>query len=207
MDRKGGLLEARLEDRHPLAAGPGRVEKAYAVWRAFQERVVAQVAALLLIGMTLLALVEVGRRYVLGQSFEWQADAVTFFMLSGIYLYFSVVQRKNDHLAMTVLPEVLAVVGPRAKRAGEIVRLVALALSVAFLAAVTYWGIPEIEDAIKYESRTESLAFPMWPFLLALLLGFAFMVVTMLFQLWFGVRRLMGHAVPEEPDDNESGSH
>src|SRR5688572_15980218 len=109
------------------------IERAYAAWRMFQERVIALVASLLLIAMTLLALLEVGRRYLLGQSFEWQADAVTFFMLSGIYLYFSVVQRKNDHLSMTVLPEVLAVVGPRAKRAGEVVRMVALAFSLVFL--------------------------------------------------------------------------
>lgn len=183
------------------------MEKAYAVWRLFQERVIAIAASLLLIAMTLLALVEVGRRYILGQSFEWQADAVTFFMLSGIYLYFSVVQRRNDHLTMTVLPEVMAVVGPRAKRAAEVVKLVALAFSVVFLSAVVWWGIPEIEDAIKYESRTESLAFPMWPFLLALLLGFAFMVVTMVFQLWFGIRKLQGHAVPEEPADEGDATH
>jgi TRAP-type C4-dicarboxylate transport system permease small subunit len=183
------------------------MEKAYAVWRLFQEKVVAVAACLLLIAMTLLALLEVGRRYLLGQSFEWQADAVTFFMLSGIYLYFSVVQRRNDHLTMTVLPEVMAVVGPRAKRAAEVVKLVALAFSLVFLSAVVWWGIPEIEDAIKYESRTESLAFPMWPFLLALLLGFAFMAVTMVFQLWFGIRRLQGHAVPEEPVEEGDATH
>lgn len=183
------------------------MEKAYAAWRLFQEKVVAQVASWLLIAMTLLALLEVGRRYILGQSFEWQADAVTFFMLSGIYLYFSVVQRKNDHLSMTVLPEVLAVVGPRAKRVGEVVKLIALAFSCVFLSVMVWWGVPEIEDAIKYESRTESLAFPMWPFLLALLLGFAFMAVTMVFQLYFGVRKLAGHAVPEEPEDKEGSSH
>ena len=183
------------------------MERAYAVWRAFQEKVVAQLASLLLIGMTLLALLEVGRRYLLGRSFEWQADAVTFFMLSGIYLYFSVVQRKNDHLTMTVLPELLAVSGPRGKRVAEVVKLIALAFATVFLSAVVWWGIPEIEDAIQYESRTESLAFPMWPFLLALLLGFAFMVVTMVFQLWFGIRKLMGHAVPEEPKEEGDATH
>jgi len=182
------------------------MEAAYAVWRGFQERAVAPAAALLMIAMTLLALVEVGRRYILGHSFEWQQDAVTFFMLSGVYLYFSVVQRKNDHLAMTVLPELLGAAGPRAKRVAEVVRILALAISVLFMVLVSWWGIPEIEDAIKYESRTESLWFPMWPFLLALLLGFAFMAVTMVFQIYFGIRKLQGHAVPEEPDE-ESGSH
>ena len=182
------------------------MEKAYAAWRMFQDRVVAHLAAALLLAMTLLALVEVGRRYILGHSFEWQQDAVTFFMLSGVYLYFSVAQRKNRHLAMTVVPELLAIGGPRAKLLGEAVKLVALAFGMTFLVAVVYWGIPEIEDAIKYESRTESLAFPMWPFLTALLLGFAFMAITMAFQLWFAIQKLRGFSVPEEPDD-EGGGH
>jgi C4-dicarboxylate transporter DctQ subunit len=179
------------------------VEKAYAAWRAFQDRILAHAAALLLVGCTLLALLEVLRRYVLGYSFEWQQDAVTFFTLSGVFLYFSVCQRRNAHLSVSVLPEVLAVVGPRARRAAEIVKLVALAFSCAFLFAVVWWGVPEVEDSIKYESRTESLAFPMWPFLAALLLGFGFMAVTMVFQLYFGIRELRGRSAPQEEETEE----
>ncbi len=179
------------------------MEKAYAAWRAFQDRVLVNAAALLLLGCTLLALVEVGRRYVLGHSFEWQQDAVTYFTLSGVYLYFSVCQRRQVHLSVTVLPELLAVAGPRARRAAEVVKLLALAFSCLFLAAVVWWGIPEVADSIKYESRTESLAFPMWPFLAALLLGFAFMAVTMVFQLYFGLQKLRGRGVPEEEAEAE----
>jgi TRAP-type C4-dicarboxylate transport system permease small subunit len=181
------------------------VEKAYAVWRAFQDQVLARAAALLLFGCTLLALLEVGRRYAFGYSFEWQQDAVTFFMLSGVYLYFSVAQRKGSHLAVTVVPELLAVAGPRAKVVGEITKLVALGFSLLFLAAVVWWGFPEVEDALKYETRTESLGFPLWPFLLALLAGFAFMAVTMVFQLYFGIQKLRGRTVPEEPDEDGGG--
>ena len=181
------------------------MEKAYAVWRAFQDQVLARAAALLLFGCTLLALLEVGRRYAFGYSFEWQQDAVTFFMLSGVYLYFSVAQRKGAHLAVTVVPELLAVAGPRAKLVGEITKLVALGFSLLFLAAVVWWGFPEVEDAVKYETRTESLGFPLWPFLLALLLGFAFMAVTMLFQFYFGIQKLRGRAIPEEPDEDGGG--
>jgi TRAP-type C4-dicarboxylate transport system permease small subunit len=181
------------------------VEKAYVFWSAVQDKILARVAALLLLGCTLLALLEVGRRYAFGHSFEWQQDAVTFIMLSGVYFYFSVAQRKRSHLAVTVVPELLAVAGPRAKYAGEVVKLVALTIGMLFLAAVVWWGIPEVEDSIKYESRTESLGFPMWPFLLALLLGFGFMVVTMVFQLYFGIQKLRGRPVPEEPDDDAGG--
>jgi len=181
------------------------VEKAYAVWRAFQDKVLARAAALLLFGCTLLALVEVARRYAFGYSFEWQQDAVTFFLLSGVYLYFSVAQRKGAHLAVTVVPELLAAAGPRAKLAGEITKLVALGFSLLFLAAVVWWGFPEVEDAVKYETRTESLGFPLWPFLLALLAGFAFMAITMAFQFYFGIQKLRGRSVPEEPDQDGGG--
>lgn len=181
------------------------MEKAYAFWRAFQDKVLARVAAVLLLGCTLLALLEVGRRYTIGKSFEWQQDAVTFIMLSGVYLYFCVAQRKNSHLAVTVVPELCAVAGPRAQAAGEVVKIAANLLSMAFLAVVVWWGIPEVEDALKYESRTESLAFPMWPFLMALLFGFAFMAVSQLFQVYFGIQKLRGRTVPEEPEDDEGG--
>ncbi|MEW6689894.1 MAG: TRAP transporter small permease [Pseudomonadota bacterium] len=183
------------------------MERAYAAWRAFQDKLLAPAAALLLFGCTLLALLEVGRRYVVGSSFEWQQDAVTFFMLSGVYLYFSVAQRKGSHLAVTVVPEILAVAGRRAKLAGELVRLLALGISALFLAAVVWWGFPEVEDAVKYQTTTESLAFPLWPFLAALLAGFAFMAVTMAFQFYFGIQKLRGRAVPGEADEEDSGGH
>jgi TRAP-type C4-dicarboxylate transport system permease small subunit len=180
------------------------VEKAYAAWRTFQDRFLAYAAALLFVGSTLLALLEVGRRYILGVSFEWQQDAVTFFILSGVFLYFSLSQRRQAHLTVTVLPEVLAVIGPRARLAADVVKLIALAFACAFLFAVVWWGIPEVEDAVKYESRTESLAFPMWPFLAALLSGFAFMAITMLFQVYFGIQRLRGRSVPGEEAEQEA---
>jgi TRAP-type C4-dicarboxylate transport system permease small subunit len=185
------------------------VEKAYAAWRAFQDHVLAHAAALLLVGCTLLALLEVVRRYVFGFSYEWQQDAVTFFTLSGVFLYFSVSQRKDSHLTVTVLPEVLAVVGPRAQRAADLVRLLARAFSAAFLIAVVWWGIPEVEDSLRYEVRTESLAFPMWPFLAVLLVGFAFMALTMLFQLYFGIQKLRGRSVPpeEQAEEAEKAAH
>ena len=181
------------------------MEKAYAAWRGFLEHVVAPAAALLLLGMTLLALLEVVRRYAFGYSFEWQQDAVTFITLSGVFLYFSVAQQNRAHLSVTVVPELFALAGPRGVRVAELVKLFATLFSFAFLVAVVWWGIPEVEDSMKYESRTESLGFPMWPFLLALLLGFAFMALTIVFQLYFAVQKLRGRAVPEEPE--ETGGH
>jgi TRAP-type C4-dicarboxylate transport system permease small subunit len=174
------------------------MEKAYFLWRAFQDRLLAPAAGLILLGCTLLALLEVVRRYVFGYSFEWQQDAVTFFILSAVYLYFCIPQRHQEHLSVTVLTEVLQALGPRAQSIARGVKLVALMITCAFIAWLVWLGIPEVEDAIKYESRTESLGFPMFPFLAALLLGFAFMAITAFFQVYFEIQRLRGREVPEE---------
>lgn len=183
------------------------MERAYAIWRAFQDRILAPLAALLLVGCTLLALVEIFRRYVIGTSFEWQQDAVVFFILSAVFLYFSIAQRRHAHLGVTMLPDALATLGPRARRVAEAIRLTALVFSFLFLIAVVWWGIPEIEDSLKYESRTESLAFPMWPFLTVLLASFGFMALTMFFQIWREIQLLRGRSVPAEPTDETSVLH
>ena len=177
------------------------MEKAYAIWRAFQDRILGRAAALVLLGCTLLALVEIFRRYALGVSFEWQQDAVTFFTLSGVFLYFSISQRHGEHLSVTVVPELLEALGPRARRAAEIVKLIALVFSFVFLLAVVWWGIPEVRESVHYETRTESLAFPMWPFLAVLLVGFAMMTVSLFFQIYRGVQKLRGRSVLEEPSE------
>jgi TRAP-type C4-dicarboxylate transport system permease small subunit len=183
------------------------VEKAYAAWRAFQDRVLAPAGAVLFVGSTLLALLEVGRRYLLGRSFEWQQDAVTFFILSGVFLYFSVSQRREAHLTVTLTPELFNVFGGRWRTAAAGVKLAALLYSCAFMAAVVWWGWPEIEDALKYESRSESLAFPMWPFLAVLLFSFACMGVTMLFQIYRAVQALRGRSVLVEAHEEADGTH
>jgi TRAP-type C4-dicarboxylate transport system permease small subunit len=177
------------------------VERAYAIWRAFQDRFLVHVASVLMLGCALLALLEVVRRYVFGVSFEWQQDAVTFFILSGVFLYFGVSQRRDAHLTVDVLVVALEALGPRARRAAEIIKVIALVISCVFLLAVVWWGVPEVHDSLTYASRTESLAFPMWPFLAALLVGFAFMAVTMFFQIYREIQKLRGRTVLEDPQE------
>jgi TRAP-type C4-dicarboxylate transport system permease small subunit len=175
------------------------VEKAYVAWRVFQDRFLAHAAALVLLGTTLLALLEVVRRYAFGYSFEWQQDAVTFFTLSAIYLFFGISQRRGGHLSVTLLVDSLDALGPGARRAAELIRLIALVFTFVFLVAVVWWGWPEVTDAFEFESRTESLAFPMAPFLVALMLGFSFMAVTVFFQIYREYHALRGRAVLQEP--------
>ena len=178
------------------------MEQAYALWRAFQERLVAPAAAFVMLVCTLLALMEVGRRYLLGQSFEWQQDAVTLFILSAVFLYFGIAQRRGSHLNVNLLTGTLEALGPGARRAAEYIKVLATLISFLFLAAVVWWGIPEIKDSLEYGSRSESLALPMWPFLATLLASFAFMAISLFFQVWRGVHGLLGRKVLEEPEES-----
>jgi TRAP-type C4-dicarboxylate transport system permease small subunit len=177
------------------------MEKAYRLWRAFQDRILARAAALILLGCTLLAVLEVIRRYLLGVSFEWQQDAVTLFILSAVYLYFGIAQRHGAHLNVNLLFGVLAMFGPGGLRAIEVIKVLVTIFSLVFMLAVVWWGIPELEDALEYGSRSESLAFPMWPFLTALLVGFASMAISMFFQAYRGVQKLRGYDVLYEPEE------
>jgi TRAP-type C4-dicarboxylate transport system permease small subunit len=183
------------------------VESAYAAWRAFQDKFLAHATALVLLGTTLLALVEVVRRYVFGFSYEWQQDAVTFFTISAVYLFFGISQRRGGHLSVTLLVDSLAALGPGAQRTAEVIRLVALVFSFIFLVAVVWWGWPEVIDAFEFESRTESLAFPMAPFLVALMVGFVFMAVTAFFQIYRQYHKLRGRTVLEDPAELEEKLH
>jgi C4-dicarboxylate transporter, DctQ subunit len=183
------------------------LEKAYRAWRGFQNAVLGPAAGLLLLGMTLLALLEVVRRYVFGQSFEWQQDAVTFITLSAVFLYFSTAQRRGAHLTVTLITDTLQALGPGSQRAAAVIRLFATTFAFLFLVAVLWWGLPEVRESIHYESRTESLAFPLWPFLLSLYVGFAFMAVTMFFQLYRDVQKFRGITVLEEPEEPGDAAH
>ena len=177
------------------------MEKAYKIWRAFQDRFLARAAALVLLGCTLLALLEVIRRYAFGVSFEWQQDAVTLFILSAVFLYFGISQRHGAHLNVNLLFGILHAFGPRGLRAGEYIKVLVTIISFLFMVAVVWWGIPDIKDSVEYGSRSESLAFPTWPFLVALLAGFACMAVSLFFQIWRGVQHLRGRKVLDEPSE------
>ena len=180
------------------------MEKAYAIWRAFQERILGPAAAVLLFGCTLLALLEVVRRYTLGQSFYWQQDFVTYVILSSVFFYFCIAQRNESHLNVTVFLELAEAVGPRARKAAEIVRLAGLTFSFLFLLAVVWWGIPEVMDSQKYDTRTESLLLPLAPFLWVLLFGFTFMAIQLFFQVYRDIQKMRGRTVLQEPAEDES---
>jgi TRAP-type C4-dicarboxylate transport system permease small subunit len=174
----------------------------YRVWLHFQEHVIGTLAALTILLVTVFAVSEMFGRYLLGHTFPWGQDAVTYLMITAIFLYFGVSQAKRAHLAVTMLPDWL--------RAGGRVDLALAMRSIASLcvvlvaAAFIWWGLPAAQRTWRAGVVTESLALSMWPFQFALLAGMAMMGITALLQLYRDVMRLLGRDVfPWETDDDE----
>ena len=188
--------------RHAGESGATTMVTIYRTWRFLQERVLGYMAAAVLLGVTVLAVVEIFRRYVAGETFHWGQDAVTYLLVSATFIYFGACQAQRTHLAVTLLPDWLRTTG-RVKLALTIQALASL-LGLLFVVAVVWWGYPAAERALKLERMTESMIIPLWPFMYMLLVGLGMMGVTLLFQFYRDVMRLAGRdPFPWEPEHQE----
>ncbi|MDP2408813.1 MAG: TRAP transporter small permease [Pseudolabrys sp.] len=174
----------------------------YKSWLYLQEHIIGTLAALVMLAATVFAVSQVVGRYVFGHTFQWGQDAVTYFVVSATFLYFGASQAKRAHLAVTALPDGLKT-GGRLK-AALIVRAFALLCIVVFVACFIYWGLPGAARTLRLGTTTESLAFPLWPFQYALLVGMGMVGITALFQLYREVARWFGRDVfPWETEDDQ----
>lgn len=169
------------------------MRRAYIIWRAFQDRFLQYVAALLLLGPTLLALLEVVRRYIFGQSFSWQQDAVTYGILSGVFLFFAITQSRDLHLRVNLVPSLLASHGSETARLiAKLLVVFGAVLGLVFCAYLVWRGIPVAERMVTRNRMTESLVIPLWPFFITFLVGVAMMAVSFLFQAYAGLLAVLG---------------
>lgn len=169
------------------------IDRAYRAFRFMLETIVGYGAAIVMLGATGLAILEIVRRYLFGVVFDWGQDAVTYLMVSAVFLYFAVTQARRSHLAMTAAVDALKSRGYQ-KTVLALRALVSL-ISLALFAAVTWWGIDTVQRTGALGRLTQSMILPLWPFQFCLLLGFALMALTTLFQLYQDVQALRGKAV------------
>ena len=108
------------------------MSKFYRGWVYFMEHVVSYIAAALMLGATGLAIIEIFRRYLLGTTFHWGQDAVTYFMVSAVFMFFVVTQVKRSHLAVTALAEWMTSKGYKAPL--QLMRLINTSLALASVA-------------------------------------------------------------------------
>ncbi len=172
----------------------------YRGWRVLQDRVLGGVAAVTLFLATLLAVVEIIRRYVFGVTFYWGQDAVTYSLVAAAFLYFGVSQAQRTHLSVTVLPEWLGKAGH--KRLAFAIRAVASLLGMVFVLGFVLWGWPAAERTMRLDRMTESMIIPLWPFQFVLLVGVATLGITLFFQFW---RELMLATTGRDPFPWDTG--
>lgn len=169
------------------------LDRLYRIVRFMLEKVIGNIAGLVMLGATLLAIVEVIRRYVFGQGFHWGQDAVTYGLVASLFIYFGVTHARRSHLAVGAAVDEL-------RRRGYIktvlvMRATVSALSMTLCGALAWWGVPTVERSMMMERTTQSMVLQLWPFQLALIIGFALMALCSFFHLYQDIQAVRGKEV------------
>ncbi len=177
------------------------MEKAYEFWKWLQDRITAPITALAFLGPIILGCVEVIRRYIFGESWDWQQDVVTYLILSATYLFFPITQRKDMHLHVDLFI-ILAKKG--SPILSHIMKLFAQLASAIYLAYITYYGMKMTLNTYNTGRLVLSQSMVFWPFFFILTLGMGFMFITFLFQIYREIQAMRGKEVLVE---EAAGAH
>jgi TRAP-type C4-dicarboxylate transport system permease small subunit len=145
------------------------------------EKILGTLSALLMIGVTLFALAEIFRRYVLGVVFEWGQDAVIYATMCSVAFFICVTQINRGHLVMSAFLQLIS-----AYSFNRIIVLAKIFVSTVvciFCGSLTFTSISTIQYSIKINELTESLFFLMWPFHTCLAIGLGLMSLVAFLQI------------------------
>lgn len=169
------------------------IDRIYRVVHLLLHWVVGYGAAFIMLMATLLAIFEIIRRYIFGMVFEWGQDAVTYVTVAALFLFFAETQARRSHLAMTAAVDVLREHGYEKLVLG--IRAFVSAIGVVLYGFLAVWGIPTAERSMMMERTTQSMILVVWPFQVALIIGFALMALVCLFQCYQDVQEVRGKKV------------
>ncbi|MEM7251106.1 MAG: TRAP transporter small permease subunit [Pseudomonadota bacterium] len=157
------------------------------VFLAFSQRVknligsvLGTITAVMMLILTAFALLEIVRRYIFGQAYEWGNDALVLGMIGTVSLYFCVTQIRRSHLVMNAIVQLLHSRG-FFKTVG-VLQIVVSALVVLFCWTVGVTGWSTLSYAWERDLRSYSLILPLWPFFATLMAGFLLMGFLALLQ-------------------------
>lgn len=146
------------------------------------ERFVSYLAGFTFFAVTILAIVEVVRRYVFGLTYEWGQDASIYLMVASVAMYFSVTQIKRGHLVMAALIEYLnykkcyRIVGVSKIVATIMTTILCISLSISGWSMLTYSYVIDV--------KSDSLVFNLWPFHFFFVLSLGLMGLVAFFQIF-----------------------
>ena len=151
--------------------------------RFLNERAEESLGALMLAVMSVIAFLNVVVRYCTNLSFAWSEELTVNLFVWAVLLGTAAAFRERGHLGMNLLYDALP------KKARLLCSLLALALGLAFFAALAWYGCLEIKDEIELEATSESLGIPVWIYTLATPLVSCLVVVRLAQRAWTDLRR------------------
>jgi TRAP-type C4-dicarboxylate transport system permease small subunit len=75
------------------------------------------------------------------------------------------------------------------------IRAVISLIGVVLWGFFAWWGIPTLERTMMMERTTQSMLLQVWPFQLALIIGFALMSLVCVFQCYQDIQEIRGKKV------------
>lgn len=150
--------------------------------RLFDEHFEEAIIVLLTAAMSLLIGIQIFMRYVVGASLSWSEELARYLFIWATYLGIAYAVRKDAHIRVTMLTDILS---PNWRRA---IRILTHVIFGAFALYVMYQGWFMVEKTFRFGQRSASLGLPMGYVYLAPLTGFALVVLRLIQQIVFDLR-------------------
>lgn len=150
--------------------------------RLFDEHFEEAIIVLLTAAMSLLIGIQIFMRYVVGASLSWSEELARYLFIWATYLGIAYAVRKDAHIRVTMLTDILS---PNWRRA---MRILTHVIFGAFALYVMYQGWFMVEKTFRFGQKSASLGLPMGYVYLAPLTGFALVVLRLIQQIVFDLR-------------------
>lgn len=151
-------------------------------------------AALALGGATIIAIVSVIMRYVLGEGIFWSEEAVIFLIILSTFIGAVITLRHNEHVNVDIIP---AILGERGK---WIMALIGTSLLAVYCAVIGAYAWILVFEPVARNTITPSLKLPLWVVELSLPVGLTLLFLRSLEILY---RTARGQTAFPEAEENE----
>ena len=145
------------------------------------ERVVSYLAGITFFAVTILAIVEIIRRYIFNLVYDWGQDAAIYLMVVAVTLYFCVTQIRRGHLVMAALIEYLN--HKKFYRIVGLSKIFCTATTSVLCLSLSISGYSMVEYSYDLDVKSDSLVFNLWPFHVMFVLGMGLMGLVAFFQI------------------------
>jgi C4-dicarboxylate transporter DctQ subunit len=127
-----------------------------------------------LAAMTVVTFVQVVLRYVFGTGFVWSLEVTQYLFAWLVLIGMSYGVRTQAHIAIDVVTRRLPA------RTAHVVALIALALSLAYCAAMIYGGFVFVDRLVALGNDARDIPLPRWLLAVVMPFGFALLAVRLL---------------------------